>query len=84
MLLRSKSNLDVVTARLSQLGYYSHAVKLRATEFGLPQRRCRYFIIGLRDVFAQEPKNLMDGILGRLSKLHCNPPAVVCPLFTML
>ena len=45
-----RSNLKLVLAKLTDLGYHVTTEKLRADEFGLPQRRSRLYFFGVRQV----------------------------------
>jgi hypothetical protein len=45
-----RSNLKLVLDKLTNLGYQVTTEKLRSDEFGLPQRRCRLYFFGVRQV----------------------------------
>lgn len=64
---RPRTNLSLVLQHLSEIGYECSSHRLRACEYGVPQRRCRYYIIGLlrtADIFA-EPMQEMHGNISR-------------------
>ena len=66
-----RSNLDQILDLLRQLGgYHCVANKLRANNYGLPQRRTRYFIIGLQDCFSIAAPQLLVLISERLEGLQ--------------
>ena len=50
---------------LEEDGYHCVAHKLRASDFGLPQRRTRYYILGVRkdaDIFAEPMEKIHRSI----------------------
>lgn len=62
---------------LEDLQYHVTAHKLRANEFGLPQRRTRYYIIALKDIFAESPTNILQRISRSLACLRSADPLPV-------
>lgn len=65
---------------LSEIGFACHATKLRANDYGLPQRRCRYYIFGLRIVsnLSEHARLLVEKIplrLQAMSSTVCEPVA---------
>ena len=67
-----KSNLTAVLEQLRELGYEASATKLTASHYGLPQRRCRYYIVAVRDVFAEGAAEIVQKVQGLLPKLKVN------------
>ena len=66
--LELRTNLDMVMKYLKSLGYIVAIHKLVASEFGLPQRRCRIYFFGMRKVNATR----MDGpndVIQRIPKI---------------
>ena len=65
---QQKTNLALVLSYLEELGYTCRADKLKASDYGVPQRRTRYYIFGLRHVsnFAESSKALIEHIESRL------------------
>ncbi|CAK9075783.1 unnamed protein product, partial [Durusdinium trenchii] len=73
-----KSNLTMALDYLSEIGFACHATKLRANDYGLPQRRCRYYIFGLRIVsnLSEHARLLVEKIplrLQAMSSTVCEP-----------
>ena len=68
-----RSNLDLVLDHIHELGlgYHCRAEKMKASNFGLPQRRSRYYIMGFRDVFADRPSVMTSQLTGRINALRC-------------
>lgn len=63
---KHKVVVDDLVSRISTLGYEYKLIKASALDFGVPQRRNRVFIIGLKGRFKiHEPK-----------KTHCSPDRV--------
>ncbi len=75
------SNLDVVLGVLGDLGYATAAKKILATEYGLPQRRRRFYIFGVKvtqDILLDSAKATVQRAAAMLSKLRVNAaPAVL-------
>ena len=62
--------MEVAISQLQELGYTVHAEKLKSSDYGLPQRRNRVYIICLRDAFAEPPNQLMARISERIRLLQ--------------
>ena len=43
-----QSNLQLVTSHLKELGYDVLVERLKASQYGIPQRRVRLYLVGLR------------------------------------
>ena len=58
----------MVMELLKELGYSCVAEKLKASDFGVPQRRTRFYIVGLRDAsnLAESNAILTDRIPQRI------------------
>ena len=69
--LRARSNLTAVLESLAKLGYQSQAVRMKASNYGLPQRRSRYYIICVQqDGFAEASSSLVKRICDYISKMQ--------------
>lgn len=76
-----KSNLEVVIIKLNQLGYYACAQMLKTHEYGLPQLRERWWIIGFLvgceplDQFAEgyQPPAFANDFTDVLAELQVDP-----------
>lgn len=73
----SESNLDLVLEHMRKLGYACEAVKMRANDYGLPQRRARYYLMAVKDVFAEDASSLIPRMCQRLQHLQREPKGVV-------
>lgn len=85
-LRQRKSNLTMVLEYLKELGYSCCARKLKSSDYGLPQRRSRYYIFGFRSSvdFAQSASALAELIPSRLQTMassECSPVAEVPDFF---
>ena len=74
-----RTNLNLVLKHLQELGYAVAAHKLRASDYGLPQRRTRYYIVGVRrdsEIFAGSMEDVLSSVAERLQWLKCesSPP----------
>ena len=70
--LRSNpSNLEMILKYLEGLGYAVTVMKLKATDFGLPQRRSRLYFAGLRDsaALAESKQNILGKVADRVGLL---------------
>lgn len=80
----TKSNLSLVLELLRDMGYVAKAEKLKASEFGLPQRRTRYYIFAFRSGanFAVSADVLLEQIEPTIHacRKSYSLPAVVGPL----
>ena len=57
--------MTLVLKHLEEDGYHCIAHKLRASDFGLPQRRTRYYILGVRkdaEIFAEPMEKIHQSI----------------------
>ena len=70
----NQSNLQIILDHLNQLGYAVAVHKLRADDFGLPQRRVRLYFIGVRDTgfMAESKEEVLARIPGRLQSQMCS------------
>ena len=69
--LRARSNLPAVLESLEKLGYQCQAVRMKASNYGLPQRRSRYYIIGVQqDGFAEASSLLVKRICDYMTKMQ--------------
>ena len=66
-----KSNLTAVVEKVKALGYAVSATKLTANSYGVPQRRCRYYIVAVRNAFAEPAEVVVQKIATLLPKLVC-------------
>lgn len=71
-----RSNLNLVCEHLGHIGYSVSAHKLKASEYGVPQRRCRFYLVCfLRDsdssIFAEPMDTIHQKIEQRLEWLKC-------------
>ena len=85
-LRQRKSNLTMVLEYLKELGYSCCARKLKSSDYGLPQRRSRYYIFGFRSSvdFAQSASALAELTPSRLQTMassECSPVAEVPDFF---
>ena len=85
-LRQHKSNLTMVLEYLKELGYSCCARKLKSSDYGLPQRRSRYYIFGFRSSvdFAQSASALAELTPSRLQTMassECSPVAEVPDFF---
>ena len=65
-----KSNLQAVLEAVEGLGYEVSACKLMANNYGLPQRRCRYYFVAvMKDAFAEHSKAIVEKVRELLPKL---------------
>ncbi|CAL1131063.1 unnamed protein product [Cladocopium goreaui] len=78
-----RSNLDAVLDQLRELGYEASATKLTSSHYGLPQRRCRYYIVAVRDVFSDRPSEIVRKIQETIPKMkvpvHPSPDVLLLP-----
>ncbi|CAK8995070.1 unnamed protein product [Durusdinium trenchii] len=83
----AKSNLQVVLTQISELGYSCRAEKLKASEYGVPQRRTRYYFVCVRQnggSALSEPADLlveriMDRVLSLRRECRHNPDYFLLP-----
>ena len=66
---KSESNLRLVMDAVEEKGYKCCAHKLKASDYGVPQRRLRYYIIGIRDNFADDPGNILRNVGENVARL---------------
>lgn len=68
-----RSNLGLVLARLEELGYTVTTHRLRADNFGIPQRRCKLYFFGIRQVerMVGMAHQLLEFIPELLETLQC-------------
>ncbi|CAL1145414.1 unnamed protein product [Cladocopium goreaui] len=66
---QTKSNLQMALNYLEGLGYTCCAEKLKTSDYGVPQRRTRYYIFGIsnKDKFAVSAKEIIKLIPARLT-----------------
>lgn len=85
-----RTNLTLVLKHLNEIGYHTSAHKLRASDFGVPQRRTRFYIVATRrnaKLFADSPENIHSKVAARLELLKCpcrgpvRSPVVLRPTF---
>lgn len=65
--------------QLGELGYQSNVSKLKASDYGVPQRRVRIFIVCVRDnMFSIPSKAVANMVPDKLEALKCPklPPIV--------
>ena len=66
-----RSNLGLVLARLQKCGYTVKTAKLRSDSFGLPQRRCRLYFFGVRQVERMNGNKVLENLEGLLEAMQC-------------
>lgn len=68
--------MDVVLKTLDGLGYACRAEKLKASDFGVPQRRTRYYIIGVRNGsdLGEPAQSLVDRMVERIQIMRHDCP----------
>ncbi|CAL1140417.1 unnamed protein product [Cladocopium goreaui] len=68
---KDQSNLGLVLARLQKCGYTVKTAKLRSDSFGLPQRRCRLYFFGVRQVERMNGNKVLENLEGLLEAMQC-------------
>ncbi|CAE7256506.1 haeIIM [Symbiodinium microadriaticum] len=65
-----QSNLQLIIQYLSSLGYATVYEKLKATDYGLPQRRNRIYFFGVRDSheLAEKKEDILSKVSDRLEE----------------
>lgn len=80
LIRQTKSNLQMALNYLEGLGYTCCAEKLKTSDYGVPQRRTRYYIFGIsnKDKFAVSAKEIIKLIPARLTAcMSVNSPIVL-------
>ena len=77
-----QSNLQLIIQYLSSLGYATVYEKLKATDYGLPQRRNRIYFFGVRDSheLAEKKEDILSKVSDRLVGMQqkCCRPIASC------
>ena len=70
------SNLDHILSALKELGYQVKAYMMISSDYGLPQRRVRLFIVGIRE--HDFPNFRFEKVLEylQLFRLRCQSPVL--------
>lgn len=63
---RGKKYSDYVITKLEQLGYNVDAELINFSEYGIPQKRCRFILVGVRDDITLENKVLATSFFENL------------------
>ncbi|CAE7781696.1 ngoBIM [Symbiodinium sp. CCMP2592] len=65
------SNVQVALGLLKEIGYHAVVEKLNSADYGVPQRRCRLYFVGLRDslALAESKEDILAKLHGRLIRM---------------